>query len=477
MPSVTSSKRRVAGAVLGALSLVGCGGRGVFPWTQDTDAWTTDTSTLPSDLQARIEGCVLRDDILLRGGMDVVDDASLRAAQAAYAAGELDIAISASGCTHLTREKQGDTVVSETLVTSPFLFGQSASGAPLFSAAVTRWVYDARGVTQTTDADGDGFFEFERRTTYDERAVTEVRERASGALLSRRTVVAGDEGRTLTVSDEVAVDGVLGQGTSFVTSSFQTKCNPPQQSPTDLSPATEPANLNTRACTDAERNSALKAIGEAAWGGADCLRAAGRHSMAAAVQRAAVTLDVKIECSSDTSAGFEAANDKGYAYMFPGKGRLIFHDSFFDNGRSSSARASTVLHELSHFDDVHDKFLEAAASLQQLTLTDPVYACEAMCYADDASLCTAAACLGKTVSNYKWGLPCSGTLDRDAVARVEVARGKPLAACDSGQQVGALCRLHNFGASVLFCDTETECNAKCQTFCESKSVSCENSCR
>src|SRR5262249_38831777 len=121
--------------------------------------------------------------------------------------------------------------------------------------------------------------------------------------------------------------------------------------------------------------------------------------------------------------------------------------------------------------------LEKALYLDQLQLSDKVYACEKACFDAEASQCHLAACLGKTMST-EWNMEgCTGTLDPNVVSKFENARGSPLGKCNRGKQVGAICGDNGSGKTV-FCTTEMECKAQCgNKSCRSLSLSCLDSCR
>ncbi len=344
-------------------------------------------------------------------------------------------------------------------------------------ASVARWTYTDAGVSFVADYDGDGFDEARLRVTYGKDAVLEERAPAGDVVLSRITSTLDETQSLVTVVTEQLVDGALRTTRTVTASMFQKSCNPPQPKPAPPKPGpVAPWNGPTRACTDAERTKISSLVSTALQKGTGCRWAAGLQAQSDQVLKGYIRSDVKFDCI-DGSPGFWAANDGGYAQVFPGKQRFIVNSALF--GESQAFQEGTIGHELFHLFDVHDGDLEASADGAQLALTDPVYACEYLCFGSKPNTCHLAACQQKKVSTSWKGKSCSGTVKNEDLSKIERARGDgvSISSCNSGHQVGALCRNGKGGAEVQFCTTEAECNAACGGSCDSFSLSCLPDCR
>lgn len=432
---------------------------------------------LPADIDAYLqtlgERCLT--ETITAGGVDPLTPESLDAARDAYGRGDGDIALSPSGCTRLLVERRDGKPLNETFVSPPY--GVNPDLAK-YVARLAVYSYATPGTEVVSiDDDADTVFERHIETEYEKRSVETVKNTA-GAVIARSTAVASADGTKLTFTEEAEVDGVLQAVRTFTAKTTQAVCNPPQPAPQPDDPrvaAGPDESVAVRPC-NATENAALQGkVKEALVKQTSCLKAAGQREWADRVTKTYVHSALKLDCSDETTGNWVAFNDRGYREMFPGKARLVVKATAF--GASKIAElTSTLGHELSHFGGPpHDPALEAAGSLADLSLTDPVYACETACFDPKATLCHLAACAGKTLDSAK--ARCPGTLPSGLVAEIEKARGAPLAPCTTGHQVGALCRSVNRGSQVQFCTTALECAVKCESPCESKSISCNKNCR
>lgn len=403
----------------------------------------------------------------------------LSAAVTAYAAGATDIPLSPSKCTRLFVTREGGRVVAETLVRGPFqpTLDPATSELVYRPAALARWTYGAAETLATGDYDGDGFAEARLRVVPEKEAVREERA-PNDVVITRTTAKVAPEGGVVEVTREELEDGQLRPKRVVRASLLQRACNPPQKKPPPPTPPSGVWQGPTRACTGAERDQISKLVSTALQKGTGCLFAAGMRAESDQVLLTYLRNEARFDCSDDPKIDFWAANESGYMNFFPGKIRLIFNTRMF--GESQAFQEGTVGHELFHFFDVHDGDLEAAADESQLRMSDPVYACEALCFSSKPTTCHLAACQQKKLSTRWKNQSCDGTLKQDDVYKVERARGDgvTISSCSSGQQVGSLCRSKTNGTEVQFCTTDAECAAACAGgTCESKSLSCLPDCR
>ena len=341
---------------------------------------------------------------------------------------------------------------------------------------MSKWTYAKGSRTALFDADGDGFYELREVTQNGTQSVVETYAKGD-VLVSRTTTTVASGGKRLDIKDEAVVDAKLTTVRTRNVSVYQKTCLPPQARPEPSVPSGPDDATTTRPCTPTEKTAISNAIGEALVKETGCLSSAGRTDWSDQVLKTSVHSEFKIECSDDYSQGeWAAANDRGYREMFPGQARIMVSGK----GLGRPDLVSTIGHELSHFGQAHDSELEAASTVNgfvdpSIALSDPVYACEAACFDPKATVCHLAACAGKKLGSVKGN--CPGTLTDEDIQRFEQARGSSLASCNTGHQVGALCRNVQGGSQVQFCTTAAECNIACGFPCESKSVSCDPTCR
>ncbi len=403
----------------------------------------------------------------------------VKAAPSVYASGATDISLSPSRCTRFLVTREGNRVVSEMLVRAPFevTYDPQTAQPTYHPAAVSRWTYTADGETFTGDYDGDGFDEARMRVSYEKEAVRETHAPSNDAVLERTTATVAPGGGVIEVKHEALVDGALRVTRSVVAPLLQQTCNPPQKKPPPPAPPNGVYDGPTRNCTDAERTALADLISTGLQKGSGCLFAAGMQAESDLVLKTYIRNDARIDCTDDEKQDFWAANETGYMNFFPGKVRLIFHSKLFS--QPQAFQEGTVGHELFHFFDVHDKDLEAAAGEEELRRSDPVYACEYLCFGSKPNTCHLAACMQKKIGTGWHGKSCPGDIDGQARYKIEKARGDGVSieSCNSGHQVGALCRSKSNGTEVQFCTTEAECVQECGGSCESKSLSCLPDCR
>ncbi len=480
------TRLRFLGLTLGSLALVGAallqgacsdGAGEASPSGDGQPPSSSSSGATAAQVQALGKWCM--DDPQRQIGDHAIGGAEIEAARAAYAAGATDIPLSPSKCTRLFVTREGDRIASETLVRAPFEVSVDPKTYELVytPAAITRWTYVPDGETFAADYDGDGFDEARMRVTYEKEAVREERAPGSDAILARTTATIAPGGGVVDVVAEELVDGALAVTRRVRAPLLQKACNPVQKKPPPPTPPKGVFEGPTRACTDAERDAISKLISTALQKGSGCLYAAGMRAQSDQLLRTYIRNEARFDCTDDAKLELWAANETGYMNFFPGKIRLIFFSQLFS--QPQSFQEGTVGHELFHFFDVHDPDLEAAASTEQLEMSDPVYACEALCFGDKPNTCHLAACQQRKLSSSWKGKRCDGTVDRDDAYEIEKARGDgvSIASCTSGQQVGALCRSKTNGTEVQFCTTEAECAAACGGSCESKSLSCLPDCR
>lgn len=402
--------------------------------------------------------------------------AELAKAPSTYASGAAEIVLSPSKCSRMLVSREGGRVVAETIVRGPFTAGYDGGAIVYRPAAIARFTYSNDGEQLSADYDGDGFDEARIAVTYEKEAVLEERA-PSDVVLSRTTAIVAASGGVVEVKREERIDGVLTEKRRTEAGLLQRSCNPVQKKPPPPTKATGAYQGNTRACTDAERTAISGLISTGLQKGSGCLYAAGMRAQSDLVLKTYIRSEAKFECTDDAKEGYWAANETGYMNLFPGKIRMLFFSKLFS--QPQSFQEGTVGHELFHFFDVHDPDLEAAASEPQLRMSDPVYACEYLCFGKNPNTCHLAACQQKKLSTSWKGKSCDGTMSRDDVYKIEKARGDgvSIASCTMGQQVGALCRSKTGGAEVQFCTTEVECATACGGSCESKSLSCLPDCR
>ena len=441
------------------------------------DAGATSDAVLGAEVQALGKWCM--DDPARQSGDHGIGAAELEAARTAYAAGATDIPLSPSQCTRLFVRREDGRVVSETLVRGPFQASVDPKTYELVyePAAIARWTATAGGESFTADYDGDGFDESRLRLTFEKEAIREEHAPGSDVVVARTTAKVAPGGGVVDVKTEELVDGALVTTRSVRAPLLQEACNPAQKKPPPPTPPSGAFSGNTRACTGAELDAITKLISTALQKGSGCLYAAGLRAQSDQLLRTYLRNEARFDCTDDAKLELWAANETGYMRFFPGKIRLIFFSQLFS--QPQAFQEGTVGHELFHFFDVHDPDLEAAASESQLQMSDPVYACEQLCFGDKPNTCHLAACQQKKLSTSWKNKRCDGTVNRDDVYKIEKARGDgvSIASCTSGQQVGALCRSKTNGAEVQFCTTEAECATACGGSCESKSLSCLPDCR
>lgn len=405
------------------------------------------------------------------------------AAPAAFASGASDIPLSPSKCTRLFVKREGGRVVSETLVRAPFKvdFDPVKNEIVYQPTSVAVWTFRDGGETFVGDYDGNGSEDVRIETTYEKQSVLETYA-ASMQVLTRSTAKVAEGGGVVDVKDEELVDGAMVETRSVTAPLLQQSCNPPQKKPPPPSPkpATGTYQGPTRACTDEERTKISGLLSTALQKGTGCLFAAGLEAESDQVLKTFVNNEMKVDCLDDAKENFWAANETGYRNLFPGKTRMIVFSGLF--GQGQPFQEGTIGHELFHFFDVHDPEQEIAEDGDQIAKTDPVYACEALCFGSHPNTCNLAACQKKKLSTSWKGKSCEGTLKNEDIYKIERARGDgvTIASCGSGQQVGAICRNKSDGAGglqVQFCTTEVECNTECGGPCESMSLSCLPECR
>ena len=434
---------------------------------------------LPPQLESKLEElgttCI---QLMVNYDGDPIEWSLIEAGRAAYAQGATDIALSQSGCTRMYVDRDGATVKSAWIVAPPFVVvALDPRLPPFFLGSLSAWVPASTGEGFFVDADGDGYFEHRENVEYEKKAVIEAFAQPTNSVSWRRTVTVTADSRFYDIKDERFDTGGAPVTTTSSAPISQKACDPAGNKPPPKDPTSkQPADVQTRPCTPDERSKIWKSMGEANLKGNRCLWALGKRDASDKVLHTFIRGEPTFECT-DEDQGFIAANDRGFANLFPDQYRMIFHSDFFTKDPLSAQAAGTAFHELLHFVGTHDGDLEAAASEANLRLTDPTYACEYACFGDNATECHMAACLGKTMSTSWKGKKCTGTLDDTMRAKLEKARGKPLAGCATGHQVGALCRSFGGGANVLFCGTLLECEGMCQDKCESKSLSCLDDCR
>jgi|GEM_PF-2257686 len=405
--------------------------------------------------------------------VDPLSASVLVTAQTEYAAGKDDIALSASGCTRLLVQRKDGQIISETIVGPPFVNDPIHPG---FIPALRVWTYETTGYSYSADSNSDGFFESRGTVVYEKSAVFEDHAAGNDAILARNTVRVSADGKSLGVTQENASSGTLGVKATFSAALTQATCAPNAAKPKPIDFTNKQAAiLKTRPCTSADETLMHDAMSEAVIKGSNCLHKAGLGTKEAEVLHTFVRTDFKLECATDLGDGIIAVNDRGYRNLFPGKARVVFHDNYFSNP-SPGFRAGTTFHELLHFTEVHDPDLESAADENAMRLADPVYGCEYACFSDLATVCHLAACLKLTV-NSGWMTKCMGTLSAATIQDFNQGRAMPLKPCKGGKQVGALCKSSKSAGDNVFCTTEMECNAACAMPCESKSISCDPTCR
>lgn len=425
------------------------------------DAWSKDPSQPYPEFEHEI------------GGAQLVD------APKVYASGAKEILLSQSGCTRLFVKRENGRVTSETLVRAPFKTEVDPKTYELIytPAAVARWTYTTDEERFTADEDGDGFAEFRQQVRYGHESVREEFAPANDVLIARTTATILPDEVGVHVKREELVDGAMKVTREVTAPLVQTACNFEQPKPPPPKTPTGVWKGPSRACTSTELEAITKLVSTALQKGSGCLYAAGMRAESDMVLKTYVRNEARIDCTDDAKQEMWAANELGYGNFFPGKVRLIFYSKLF--GEPQSFQEGTVGHELFHFFDVHDPDLESAANEEQLRLSDPVYACEYLCFGGKPNTCHLAACQQKTLSTGWKGKQCAGTVKPDDVYKIEKARGDgvSISSCPGGFQVGALCRSKNNGTQVQFCTTEEDCKVACAGPCESKSLSCLNDCR
>ncbi len=410
--------------------------------------------------------------LLTTNNVDPLTTDSLAAARTAFANGESDIPLSPSGCTRLLVQRSGSEITSETIIGAPLVMDRSTFK---WRMGISKWTYANGSQTELYDRDADGFFEHRIATTYETSSVQETYG-PGNVLVARTTATVVSGGKRMDVKTEVLRDGSLVTIDASNVSVIQPLCYPPQNRPSEVTEAGPDDSTQTRPCTPAESKQFNDAVGQAVVKETGCLHAAGHTEIADVVLKHVVHDEIKLECSDDYSEGqWAAANDRGYRDMFPGKSRILVSGKGF-----TPDLVSTLGHEFSHFGMSHFQELEAAGTVngfvqKELSLSDPVYACEAACFSPTATLCNLAACMGKTMSSVKGN--CKGTLTTDDIQRFQQARGSSLGACTTGHQVGALCQNVGGGPQVMLCTTQAECNVACGLPCKSYSLSCDPACR
>lgn len=404
--------------------------------------------------------------------------ALITAAAGAYASGANDIALSPSKCTRLLVTREGGKVTAETLVRGPFTidFDQAKGDIVYKPTSVARWAYTDEGERFAADYDGDGFDESRLEVVYGKKAVREEHAAGSDQIVERTTSTIAPEGGVVEAKTEQLVDGQLVVTRTVTAPMLQESCNPVQKKPPPPTPPKGAWEGPTRACTTQERDQISKLISTALQKGTGCLFAAGMRAQSDQVLKTYIRNEARFDCTDDAKLEMWAANESGYMNFFPGKIRLIFFSGLFS--QSQGFQEGTVGHELFHFFDVHDPEMEKAATEDQLRMSDPVYACEYLCFGSKPTTCHLAACQQKKLSTGWKGKSCQGNLKQDDVYKIEKARGDGVSiqSCSGGFQVGALCR-GNAQGDIQFCTTEAECNAACGSPCESKSLSCLPDCR
>jgi hypothetical protein len=398
---------------------------------------------------------------------DTTTEASLRDARAAYRRGELDIPLSPKGCLRLFVRRSGDRETFSAVLSPPFgIKFDPTTGTVTRTASMVSWSTSADGKQRVRgDLDADGIDELEESVIPDVSVTSE--RRTPEGVVERTTAKVAEGKKRLEITEEAERDGTFGVVTKYEGARVAHKCStdpppgtppPPSTPPRPPSPFPEPPHEVT--CTAEQRQKLETLLEKATNGGATCLEGTGQNDLRFRLLRQMATTSFDFKCTDTTD--FIAANDSGYGNVFPGRALIWINPMLF--GAVEAEQVATLYHELLHFFFAHDHDVEALADNgSNLAYADRVYACEQLCFAKKPNTCHLAACTKKKICN----------VDRSGFER---KTGKELESCWSGHQVGAVCR-KGVGARQ-WCTTKAECDAACGgQECESKSISCNESCR
>jgi hypothetical protein len=396
---------------------------------------------------------------------DPVTEASFHAARAAIEAGETDVALSEKGCTRFVADKTKRLTAVYGL---PYgiAIAKDGSSVSYVASSIVVTETDTGSVTEG-DLDADGLIDL-RDTVVNGTSRTLEHFDKQGAVVARSKAVPASDNRRITVTDEGLVKGKLSPTKTYDTAKVAQKCDgdpppgaPPPSSPTNTPKAKSPfpQGPSEVACSADQRAKVDALLERAARNGTTCLGGANLPELKFRLLRELATKSFVVKCTD--SDDFVAAMDGAYGRLFPGRTLLWVNVKLFTG--SEAEQEGTLFHELLHFFEGHDGDVEALADgSTNLGYADRVYACERLCYSSKANRCHLAACQGKKVCE----------VDPSAFERTT---GKKLEACWSGHQVGALCR--KAPGQRQWCTTAAECDAACGQPCESKSISCNESCR
>lgn len=415
----------------------------------------------PPELDAYVQKLVERCEAVTD---DSTSEATLREARAAYKRGETDVSLSTKGCVRLFVLKSGNVETFSAVLSAPFGVKIDPKTFEVKrTAAMVTWSNGADGKKELRgDLDADGFAELSETVVPNVSLVSE-RRKPSGEVTERTSAKIGEGGLRVEVTEEAEDDGKLAPVAKYDGARVSRKCTgdpppgapPPPGPPKPSSPF--PPSPHEVPCTSEQLQKLESLLEKATNGGADCMQATGMLDIRFRLLRQMATTGFDFKCIDDGS--FVAANDGGYSNVFAGRALIWINPLLFT--AVEAEQVATMYHELMHFFFVHDHDVEALSD--NLGYADRVYACEQLCFAKKPNSCHLAACTKKKICD---------------VDKYEFERklGKEIDSCWTGHQVGALCRKNP--GERQWCTTKKECDAACGgQECESKSISCNDSCR
>jgi len=395
--------------------------------------------------------------------------ADLDAAQTAYAAGNTDIALNASGCRRLAiMRAAGRETINQVLTRGTSLNYDPASDKTTAGRdAVTTYVREVdatTGIRERFDSDGDGVFEAETQSLFDQGLwkSSTTRDLSPTNTVARETTVTRVDATTAKV--EIEEEGV--PLTAYDTPVRQEAC---YDSTTPQSPACPEPPPGTctptpvddhKACSPAEVKSFEKQLANAVAKGSKCLARLGLSGHDPSGR--------DLTLISTKSLDFLCTKNKCDPYGFLGElGRDGRRPMLVNLGKTRTAElGSTLFHEMLHSDPrfTHSPTLEALAGKAcKHQLVDRTNACESLCMGKNPSSCDCIRCLTPVGSQPKPEIceKCKG-YGGCAAARPNVS-----------SKVGAYCK------KGVFCDTKVECATVCpQGFgsCHPYRATCESTC-
>jgi plastocyanin len=319
---------------------------------------------------------------------DAITTDSLEAARAALQAGATAVSLSPAGCIRYNRTMSGTTVMHEELTVSDW--------------TMETWDHTTTQSLGLRDADLDGYFEW--RSTVDRgplvtdgRVVTTMYFTDTHWLARRETYERlSEETMHVVWEEDTEKEGWLTTVADFDTSTFDIYSGTLTTTLT-LAGGEPPGQISPAgACSEDQLKLIWIRLGEGVKQGVDCLNRHGRFDVAAAVENYTKRkFDISCE-TCDSVAEIEKWPDP----TVPVKLRVC--NSFFTS--DANWQRSTMFHEMQHLSEPdHDPAIEKDAG-QKIWEVDPIYACESMCFNDNATKCSCATCLKKTVCSGE----CSG---------------------------------------------------------------------